>query len=217
MRTGTLLLLTFATGIVDAATFLGLGQVFAAMQTGNVIFLGVGVAGADGAPVAAPLVALAAFLVGGLAAAGLLAAKRLPARAADPAVALAIEVVLLGAAAALAAVTAPEAGEAAALAAIACVACAMGLRNTAVRRAGGQNLATTVLNLTVIGVAAGDAAVAGRDDLRQRAIALGLILAGAATGALLVQVDVAAALAAAAAVSLAALVTLRAQPVAQRA
>jgi uncharacterized membrane protein YoaK (UPF0700 family) len=240
VRTGTLLLLTFATGVVDAATFLGLGQVFAAMQTGNVIFLGVGVAGSDGAPVVAPLVALGAFLAGGLAAAALLAAARrrpaqatgepvaheraaggtgagaLRAGAAAPAVALAIEVALLAAAAALVAATSPAAGDAAAVAAIALVACAMGLRNTAVRSVGGQNLATTVLNLTVVGIAAGDATVAGRSDLAQRALALGLILAGAAVGALLVQADVAIALAAAAVVSLAALLTLRARPSAAR-
>lgn len=212
MRTGTLLLLTFATGIVDAATFLGLGQVFAAMQTGNVIFLGVGVAGSSGAPVLAPLVALAAFLAGGLAAAAMLASVR----AIDPRVALAIEVALLVATAVLVAVTTPAVGDAAAVAAVALVAGAMGLRNTAVRSVGGQNLATTVLNLTVVGIAAGDATVAGRSDLTQRALALALILAGAATGALLVQVDVAAALAAAAAVSLAALLTLGASPSAAR-
>src|SRR6478609_804203 len=67
--TRTLLVLTFVTGIVDAVSFLALGQVFAAMQTGNVIFLGLGVAGAPGAPVLAPLVALGAFLAGGTAAA----------------------------------------------------------------------------------------------------------------------------------------------------
>jgi Protein of unknown function (DUF1275) len=39
------------------------------MQTGNVIFLGLGIADASGAPVVAPLVALGAFLVGGSAAA----------------------------------------------------------------------------------------------------------------------------------------------------
>lgn len=40
--TRTLLVLTFVTGILDAVSFLALGQVFAAMQTGNVIFLGLG-------------------------------------------------------------------------------------------------------------------------------------------------------------------------------
>jgi uncharacterized membrane protein YoaK (UPF0700 family) len=53
--TRALLALTFVTGIVDAVSFLGLGQVIAAMQTGNVVFLELGIAGSDGAPVAALL------------------------------------------------------------------------------------------------------------------------------------------------------------------
>ncbi len=48
--TRTLLVLTFVTGILDAVSFIALGQVFAAMQTGNVIFLGLGIGGAPGAP-----------------------------------------------------------------------------------------------------------------------------------------------------------------------
>ena len=64
-----LLVLTFATGVIDAACFLALGQVFAAMQTGNVIFLGIGAAGVEGSPLLAPLIGLAAFLAGGVAAA----------------------------------------------------------------------------------------------------------------------------------------------------
>lgn len=64
-----LLVLTFATGVIDAASFLALGQVFAAMQTGNVIFLGLGIAGAEGAPVLAPLIGLGSFLLGSVLAA----------------------------------------------------------------------------------------------------------------------------------------------------
>ena len=92
--TRTLLILTFATGIVDAVCFVGLGQVFAAMQTGNVIFLGLGIGGADGAPLGAPLLALAAFLLGGLGAVVLAAGRE--GAALRPMVA--IEIVLLAAA-----------------------------------------------------------------------------------------------------------------------
>src|SRR5450432_172262 len=41
-----LALLTFATGLVDAASVLGLGHVFTANMTGNVVFLGFSLAGA---------------------------------------------------------------------------------------------------------------------------------------------------------------------------
>jgi uncharacterized membrane protein YoaK (UPF0700 family) len=40
--------LTFSSGAVDAIAFLGLGKVFTAFQTGNLVFLGVGAADAGG-------------------------------------------------------------------------------------------------------------------------------------------------------------------------
>jgi uncharacterized membrane protein YoaK (UPF0700 family) len=67
-----LLVLTFTTGLVDAVSFLGLGRVFTANMTGNVVLLGFGIAGSGGLPVLAPLVSLGSFLVGA-AAGGVLA------------------------------------------------------------------------------------------------------------------------------------------------
>ena len=58
-----LLVLTFTTGLVDAVSYLGLGRVFTANMTGNIVFLGFGIAGSGGLPVVAPLVSLGAFLV----------------------------------------------------------------------------------------------------------------------------------------------------------
>src|ERR1700736_6710616 len=62
--TRTLLLLTFTTGLIDAVSYLGLGHVFTANMTGNVVLLGFGIAGSGGLPVVAPIVSLAAFLAG---------------------------------------------------------------------------------------------------------------------------------------------------------
>src|SRR4051794_21436442 len=59
-----LLILTFTTGLVDAVSYLGLGRVFTANMTGNIVFLGFGIAGSGGLPVLAPLVSLGAFLLG---------------------------------------------------------------------------------------------------------------------------------------------------------
>src|SRR3954471_5322120 len=73
--TRTLLVLTFSTGLVDAVSYLGLGRVFTANMTGNVVLLGFGIAGSVGLPVVAPLVSLAAFLAGS-AAGGVLARRR---------------------------------------------------------------------------------------------------------------------------------------------
>ena len=59
-----LLVLTFSTGLVDAVSYLGLGRVFTANMTGNIVLLGFGIAGSGGLPVVAPLVSLVAFLAG---------------------------------------------------------------------------------------------------------------------------------------------------------
>jgi len=193
--TRTLLLLTFVTGIVDAVSFVGLGQVFAAMQTGNVIFLGLGIGGADGAPVGLPLVALLAFLLGGLAAAVLSPPDSPPPLRA----ALLAEVVLLGGAALLALLTDPAPRDGGAYLLVALLSLTMGLRNTVARQIGGQNLATTVLNLTLTAMTAvAPSGLAGTDDLGQRAAAFLAIVAGAAAGALLLQASVGLALLAAA-------------------
>jgi uncharacterized membrane protein YoaK (UPF0700 family) len=57
-------LLTLVTGLVDAACYLGLGRVFTANMTGNVVLLGFGAAKAQGLPVLAPTVSLVVFLAG---------------------------------------------------------------------------------------------------------------------------------------------------------
>src|SRR6266576_5917342 len=59
-----LLVLTLTTGLVDAVSYLGLGRVFTANMTGNIVLLGFGVAGSGGLPVVAPIVSLGFFLLG---------------------------------------------------------------------------------------------------------------------------------------------------------
>src|ERR1700757_420797 len=60
------MVLTFTTGLVDAVSYLGLGHVFTANMTGNVVLLGFGIAGAGGLPVLAPAISLLAFAVGAI-------------------------------------------------------------------------------------------------------------------------------------------------------
>jgi uncharacterized membrane protein YoaK (UPF0700 family) len=207
--TRTLLALTFVTGIVDAVSFLALGQVFSAMQTGNVIFLGLGVAGVSGAPTLAPFVALVAFLAGGMAGALL---ARTPARGAGNRLemAMAAEIVLLGAAALLAALADVHPGGLTAYVLIAFLSVAMGLRNTIARGIGDPNLATTVLNLTLSAfVSSTPTGIASEPELALRAVAIVAILAGAIAGALLLKVSVALAIATAAAVVVAAALSSR--------
>src|SRR3954471_14915041 len=56
--------LTFASGAVDAIAFLGLDKVFSAFMTGNLAFLGFGLAGAEEPDLPRVVSALAAFAVG---------------------------------------------------------------------------------------------------------------------------------------------------------
>jgi uncharacterized membrane protein YoaK (UPF0700 family) len=203
-RTQVLLALTFVTGIVDAVSFLGLGQVFAGMQTGNVVFLGFGIAGATGAAVAMPLISLASFLLGGGLAA-LLAKPGPSKRRGGLGPATAIEAGLLAVAALYAATAELTPGDPSAYVPVALLSLAMGLRNTVVRGLGDANLATTVLNLTATAFTSqSPLGIASGGDLAERAGALLAILAGAVAGALLLQTSLTLALALAAAVTLAA-------------
>ena len=59
-----LIALTFTTGLIDAVSFLGLGSVFTANMTGNVVLLGFAVVGVPGLSVTRSLLALGGFLVG---------------------------------------------------------------------------------------------------------------------------------------------------------
>ncbi|WP_432016554.1 YoaK family protein [Streptomyces hydrogenans] len=62
-----LLVLTFVSGLVDAASFLGLGRVFVANMTGNVAFLGFALSGVAQLSALASAAALAGFLAGAVA------------------------------------------------------------------------------------------------------------------------------------------------------
>ncbi|MBW4042816.1 MAG: DUF1275 domain-containing protein [Acidobacteria bacterium] len=67
-----MLTLTFSTGVVDAIGYLGLDKVFTGNMTGNVVILAMGLTGQDGLPIVGPILALAGFVAGGMAAGRLL-------------------------------------------------------------------------------------------------------------------------------------------------
>ena len=193
-----LLVLTIVTGLVDAASFLNLGHVFVANMTGNVVFLGFAIAGAKGLSVAASLVALGSFLVGGVA--GGRTANRLPVHHGKLLQAgLAIQLGAVGLALAVAASGGDPITSARRYALIALLAFAMGVQNATVRRLAVPELTTTVLTMTLTGVAS-DSVLAGGKGSRigRRSLAVAAMLVGAVIGALLaLRVDTAATLAAA--------------------
>jgi uncharacterized membrane protein YoaK (UPF0700 family) len=185
--TRALLVLTFTTGLVDAVSYLGLGRVFAANMTGNIVLLGFGIAGGTGLPVLAPLVSLASFLLGSVAG-GRLALHTAGRPAVHVAWALALEVSLTAVAAIVVAVSTVHAGGGSADLVIALLAFAMGIRNATVRRIGVPDLTTTVLTMTLTGLAADSppAGGTGAGSVRRLA-AVAAMLLGALAGALLLK------------------------------
>jgi uncharacterized membrane protein YoaK (UPF0700 family) len=183
----TLLGLTFTTGLIDAVSYLGLGHVFTANMTGNVVLLGFGIAGTAGLPVVSPIVSLAAFLTGAVVG-GLLSAKTFERHALHVGSALAIECSLVGVAAILAAATSAQPNTFAGDVLVAVLAFAMGLRNAAVRKLAVPDLSTTVLTMTLTGLA-GDSRLAGGSGkgTTRRVGAVVAMLTGAIAGALLLK------------------------------
>jgi uncharacterized membrane protein YoaK (UPF0700 family) len=181
-----LVCLTVVTGLVDAFSYLILGHVFVANQTGNVVFLAFALVGVRGFSVTASLVAIGCFALGALVAGRVgrsLAGRRellLGITAAAQAVIVAEAVTMTALAA-----TPVQAGLRYAL--IAVLAATMGVQNATARKLAVPDLTTTVLTLTITGIAADSplGAATGAHAAR-RLISVAAMLAGAVVGALLV-------------------------------
>ena len=184
---GALLVLTVSTGLIDAVSYLGLGHVFTANMTGNVVFLAFAVAGAPGLSIPRSAVSLGAFLAGAVAGGRVAARLGTGPQPRWVATAFAVEAVLL-IAAALVAAGGTRAALPAVYGAIVLTALAMGVRNATVRKIALPDLTTTVLTLTLTGLAA-DSALAGGANPRawRRAASVLSMFLGAAAGALLVR------------------------------
>ena len=182
-----LLVLTFTTGLVDAVSYLGLGHVFTANMTGNIVFLGFGIAGGTGLPVLAPIISLAAFLVGA-AAGGRLASRLEDRHTSHFAGALGIEMLLIGVATIVAIVVDVQPDHLSGYLVIALLALAMGTRNATVRGLGVPDLTTTVLTMTLTGLAAESQLAGGTGSgSARRVAAVAAMLFGALAGALLLK------------------------------
>jgi uncharacterized membrane protein YoaK (UPF0700 family) len=185
----TLVALTATTGLVDAVSVLGLGSVFVANMTGNVVFLGFAVAGAPGFSIPRSLVALAAFLAGAVLGGRLSKSMATFSRRRQLVTVSAIEAGCFFIAAVIARGYDPKtfAPSAALYVLIVLTAVAMGVRNATVRRLAVPDVTTTVLTLTLTGIAA-ESMLAGGDNprLARRVGSVILMFVGAAVGAVLV-------------------------------
>ena len=187
-----LLGLTVLTGVVDAVSILGLDRVFVANMTGNVVFLAFAAVGAPGFSLVGSLAALAGFLVGA-GGGGLVLRRQRPDRGALLAGACCVELALVVASLELAAAAGRL--EAVRWVMTFLLAVALGAQNAVARRLAVPELTTTVLTMTLTGIAAD--AKAGR-TLARRLLAVAAMAVGALVGASLVlRVSLVAGLAAA--------------------
>jgi uncharacterized membrane protein YoaK (UPF0700 family) len=175
--------LTIASGMVDAVTFLALGHVFVANMTGNVVFLGFAAAGDRDISATGSLAALAAFIIGSFAGGAISVrsrgAERLMLRG------TAINFVLVLAAVIVVMTLGSAIESAAGFVVIVLLALAMGIQSAAARTIGVPDFTTTVLTMTITGLAADLARGVSPKTLR-RLISVGAMFAGAAAGAILV-------------------------------
>jgi len=186
-----LLLLTFATGIVDAVSVLALGHVFVANMTGNVIFLGFWFVPHSGVDMTAAVIAFVSFV------AGTVLGGRL-ARHIDAdvrlwlAVALGVEVVVLVILSILAGAGVLNYHDNTKLILTAGLALTFGSQNATARQFGIQELSTTVLTSTIVGLGF-DSRLAGGSGHREklRYSVLVTMCVGAVVGATMTRFTVA--------------------------
>jgi len=182
-----LYLFTAVTGLIDAVSYIALGHVFTANMTGNIVLLGFSFSGVPGLSALRSLTALAAFLVGAVIG-GRLATTLTPLSSNRwRMTAFGCEAVfLLGST--LTSIASVPFGSSRLYAVIVFTGLAMGLRNATVRKIALPDLTTTVLTLTITGLAA-DSSFAGGSNPRwqRRAISILLMFAGAFFGALLLR------------------------------
>ncbi|MFH8386056.1 YoaK family protein [Kitasatospora sp. NPDC018058] len=177
--------LTLISGLIDAISFLGLGHVFTANMTGNVILIGFAAVGTPGFTLVPSLIALAGFLAGAAATGRFqLAVPEGPRRILGV---LGAEAVLLAGATGVAATTGVR-GIGSRSVTIVLLALAMGVRNTTARKLAIPDLTTTMLTMTLVGLAS-ESSLAGGPNVRtgRRVAAVAALLLGAGAGAVLLR------------------------------
>lgn len=186
-----LMILTFVTGVVDAVGFLALDRVFVGNMTGNIVILGMALAGADDLPIVGPAIALGAFVVGAFAGGIFLRRRRKVWSTAVSALLGAGAVVLaLNAVAFL--IPAWSATAALELVASTSTAAVMGVQAAVARSLAVADVTTVVVTSTLTSFASESLVDKGFKGIwNRRLAAIVIILLGAFAGALLLRLDTA--------------------------
>jgi uncharacterized membrane protein YoaK (UPF0700 family) len=190
LRLWLMMVLTFVTGLVDAVGYLRLDRVFTGNMTGNIVILGMGLAGGDDLPVVGPLAALGAY-VAGAAVAGRLVHRHRPAwKPVVTAIFACSACVLVAVATVLA--TVPIGGASPAGVVIAAsIATLMGAQAAAARALAVSDMTTVVVTSTLTAYASETLFAPGFAWLTHRRLwAIVAIFCGALLGALLMRIDV---------------------------
>jgi uncharacterized membrane protein YoaK (UPF0700 family) len=176
--------LTLVSGLIDAVSFLRLGHVFVANMTGNVVLLGFAIGGAKDISIVGSLIAIGAFLAGGIVG-GRLSRRHGENGAHLLSVTTVVKIFLMLGAAALAWRFGTDTTIAYTI--IAVLSISMGLQNAVVRRLGVPDITTTVITQTLTGIAM-DSTLAGGDNVRwrRRIASVVIMFLGALLGALLI-------------------------------
>ncbi|GAA3290180.1 YoaK family protein [Arthrobacter citreus] len=198
-----MLALTFSTGVVDAVGYLGLDRVFTGNMTGNVVLLGMAFAGGADLPILRPALALVFFMLGA-ALAGRMLRKGPEGWSGRTSIALTVVAVGLTALAIFVAVADVQGNEILGSITTSTMAAVMGVQAATAKRLKVAEITTVVVTSTITGLASDSRLAGGSSQFWQRrALAIGLILAGALAGAAALKVDLWLGLAISAALSIA--------------
>jgi uncharacterized membrane protein YoaK (UPF0700 family) len=182
-----LVALTVASGAVDAISYFGLGKIFSAFMTGNLVFLGFGIAELGGPDVVPVLIALSMYSVGAYLGLRLAARRSYESGLWPPAMTVLLGVVAIAEALFLAwwLVTAGHPSTAVSYVLVGVVSIAMGTQTAAVRSLGVQGIFTTAGTFTLVAFVGTFAGSRSRAELPRLAGVLVGLVAGAVAGGLL--------------------------------
>lgn len=182
--------LTVVTGALDAVGYLGLDRVFTGNMTGNVVILGMGIAAEEGLPVAGPLGALIAYVVGAAVAGRLV---RRGTRGWGPAVTatLGVNAALLVAVATALLLVPVHGGSLAGILAAATIAVAMGAQASVARFLAVTDMTTVVVTSTITSYASETLFAGGLAWFTHRRLwAVVAIFAGALAGGVMIRLHI---------------------------
>ena len=201
LHLGLMLALTFSTGVIDAVGYLGLDRVFTGNMTGNVVILGMALAGADDLPIVGPVIALVLFMLGALVAGRTLRPVAAGWSGRSTVLFTLVGVVILAAAVPLLVLDDPA--EPVKLAVTGALGLAMGMQAGAARHIGVKDVTTVVVTSTLVGLAFDSKFAQGTGQpWKRRAGAVLLIGLGALAGGLLLDVHIGVGMAVAAVITL---------------